>query len=152
MGKAKRRREAGENTPRLLPLNAPEMRAMFQRTGRPFNVWMIGTEKIIELLRTVPFDTLLNEPIHRPWRLGFGYFDRLRTGEIKTWACFLCQVTRPGLNELSCFAIIDREPISRDNRAVIMPICDACDCASVKTTLRRVMQDFPLEPMLEGTA
>lgn len=138
--------------PKLLPLNAPEIQALFA-AGRPINVWMIGAGKIVELTLTVPFDTLLNEPVHRPWRLAFGYYDRIRTGEISTWPCFLCQVARPGLSKLSCFAIIDRVPVSRRNRAAILPICDACDSISTEETRRQLMQIFPLGPILvEGSA
>lgn len=138
--------------PKLLPLNAPEIQALFA-AGRPINVWMIGAWKIVQLRLTVPFDTLLNEPVHRPWRLAFGYYDRIRTGEISTWPCFLCQVARPGPNELSCFCIIDSVPVSRSNPAAILPICHTCDGVSPQETLRRVIADFPLAPIVtEGTA
>lgn len=148
MGQAKQRRE-----PRFVAGDAPEVRALFDEADRPINVWTVGAGMVVAMMHTIPHEVLRRDPGHRPWRLAFGIYDRIRTGEMKNWTCFLCRRPRPGLKDLSCFGIIDRVPASQTNEAVILPICHSCDSVSSEETQRRMLEAFPLGPPLpEGTA
>lgn len=149
MGEAKRRK----NAPRMITTDAPEVQAMFDVAGRPINIYAIGAGMVAAMMHTVSHDTLRRDPAHRPWRLAFGIYDRIRTGEMKSWQCFLCQRPYSGLSRLSCFYIIDRVPAAKANQAAILPICHACDSISIEETRRLVVAAFPMSsPLPEGMA
>lgn len=149
MGEAKRRK----NAPRMVTTHAPEVQAMFDVAGRPINIYTIGAGMVAAMMHIVARDALIRDPAHRPWRLAFGFYDRIRTGEIKPWQCFLCQRPYAGLGRLSCFYIIDRVPAVKANQAAILPICHACDGISIEETRRQVVAAFPMShPLAEGTA
>ena len=58
---------------------APEVRAMFDVAGRPINIYAIGAGMVLAMMHAVSHDTLRRDPAHRPWRLAFGIYDRIRT-------------------------------------------------------------------------
>jgi hypothetical protein len=129
---------------RSVKSDAPEVRAMFAEKDKPMSVALVGSGVILAtvLSRSMNLDSL--DPQHRAIRLAFGTWDRIRTGEMATWSCFLCEASYAGLDELSCIGIISALLATRKTPAVGLPICHRCDSTSTEHTKRRIAEMFPL--------
>ena len=58
-------------------------------------------------VRALTFDELM-VPELQAFRLAFQMLDRIRTGEIESWRCFLCTGDYSGLPTVSVMAVIER--------------------------------------------
>jgi hypothetical protein len=155
MGEAKRRRErrwSGPPGSKMLNIDAPEIRELVEE-GQPINLYLIGSGIILPTLLPLSDDERAT-PQYRPVRMVFSVFDRIRTGEIAPWQCFLCAREFYGPADLSVLAFIERtlgEPL-RTKPALITPICHSCDSVSTEETRRRVEEAFGLWQPQEGHA
>jgi hypothetical protein len=154
MGEARRRMRRMElpQGGKWVQPDAPEIRKLIAK-DQPVNVYLIGAGIILHRILSIPKDQLM-EPQYRPVRLAFSMFDRIRTGEITPWQCFLCAREFHGLAGLSVFALIERtlgDPLPT-KPAMVMPICATCDGVSTEETRRRVEQVYGLSKMQEGHA
>jgi hypothetical protein len=116
-------------------------------------VHLIGAAVIAPPLLPLP-DAELMQPQYRPVRMAFSMYDRICTGEIDPWQCFLCARPFSGLERLSVLAFIEGtlgEP-ARSKPAIVSPICQACDSVSTEHTLQRVRRAFGLMPLQGGHA
>jgi hypothetical protein len=78
------------------------------------------------------------DPETRPLRLAFGVYDRIRTGELDTWHCLLCDQTFHGLDDLSALAVTDHPGDTANKPALTALVCNSCDSVSVEDTERRI--------------
>ena len=151
MGEARRRQHLDPNA-RLVPPNAPEIRALLEK-GQPLNVHLFGAQSIIGAVRSKTFDEMMAPELHA-FRLAFQTLDRIRTGEIAPWSCFLCGVDHAGVAAVSVMAVIERalgDPTPQ-KPGIVGPICHACDSVSTEHTQRRVHRAFGLYAVQEGHA
>jgi hypothetical protein len=75
---------------------------------------------------------------------AFSVFDRVRTGELAPWHCFLCARELYGTPRLSVLAFIERtlgEPVPT-KPALVSPICRFCDSTNTEETRRRVDEEL----------
>jgi hypothetical protein len=136
----------------LVPTNAPEIRALLEK-GQPVNVHLFGSQAIIATIRSQSFDEFMAPELHA-FRLAFQMLDRIDTGEIAPWSCFLCGVDHVGLPAVSVLAVIEHalgDPTPQ-KPGIVGPICHACDSVSTEYTQRRVRQVFGLYAVQEGHA
>jgi hypothetical protein len=151
MGEARRRQNLDPNT-RLVPPNAPEVRTLLGK-GQPLNVHLFGARAIISAIASRTFDEMMVPELHA-LRLAFQMLDRIRTGEIDPWHCFLCDVDHSGGTALSVMAVIERalgDPTPQ-KPGIVAPICHACDGVSTEHTRRRVNEALGLYGLQEGHA
>lgn len=87
---------------------------------------------------------LSRRPEMRPVRLAFSIHDRIRTGELPTWTCSLCERQRQGLAQLSLLAVIDHEGDTAKDPSLTALVCMPCDNVSEEDTVRRVREVFGL--------
>jgi hypothetical protein len=153
MGEGKRRaRQDPDPNARLIPPNTPEVRALLGK-GQPLNVHLFGAAAIIAIVYSKTFDELMVPELHA-LRLAFQTLDRIRTGEIEPWCCFLCNVGYADVAAVSVMAVIERalgDPTPK-KPGIVAPICHACDGVSTEHTRRRVNEALGLYGLQEGHA
>ena len=154
MGEAKRRQARQELGPngRMLPPDAPEISALLEK-GQPVNVHLFGAAAIIGAVCSLTFDEMMVPELHA-FRLAFQMLDRIRTGEIEPWQCFLCCVAYAGVEAVSVMAVIERalgDPIPK-KPGIVAPVCHACDSVSTEQTQRLLREAFGLYALQEGRA
>lgn len=154
MGEAKRRKpnvDLGPNGRFVLP-DAPEVRALLE-VGQPINVHLFGRAAIINTIRSKTFEEVMVPELHA-FRLAFQTLDRIRTGELDPWRCFLCGDDHRGMQPLSVMAVIERmlgDPQPK-KPGTVASICHTCDGVSTEETNRRVREAFGLCALQEGHA
>jgi hypothetical protein len=154
MGEARRRKLREDLGPkgRMVAPDAPEVRALLEK-GQPVNVHLFGATAIYLIARSEPFDQFMR-PERHALRLAFQMLDRIRTGEIEAWQCFLCDAWREGMPAVSVMAVIERalgDP-NPDKPGIVAPICHACDSIIPEETTRKVQAVFRLCPVEAGHA
>ena len=136
----------------MMAPDAPEVRALLEK-GQPVNVHLFGAMAIIDAVCSLTFDEMMVPELHA-FRLAFQTLDRIRTGEIEPWRCFLCDVLHAGMPAVSVMAVIERalgDPIPK-KPGIVAPICHACDSVSTEQTQRLVREAFGLYALQEGNA
>lgn len=152
MGEAKRRKQAGcfpkRDADRYQFRNTddPDIRAMFGEEGAPLNVALVGAGLVFALAATgkIPLDAPGAEPA--AMRRAFGLWDRIRTGEVETWPCALCETQHFGLADLSCFGVITPMGATPTTPGITLSVCQRCDSISTEHTRRRINALFPMTP------
>jgi hypothetical protein len=154
MGEAKRRKprqDLGPNT-RVVSPDGPEVHALLEK-GQPINVHLLGAGAIVLTIRSLTTKELM-APEQHAFRLAFQTLDRIRTGEIEPWQCFLCGAEHVGMQAISVMAVIERtlgEP-RPDKHGIVAPICYACDSVSTDETRRLIQEAFGLLDLQRGRA
>jgi hypothetical protein len=154
MGEARRRKrrlDLGPNGSWVAP-DAPEIHALLEK-GQPINVHLFGALAIIYIVRSRTPDELMAHELHA-FRLAFQTLDRIRTGEIEPWQCFLCGADHAGLSTVSVMAVIEwalGDPMPQ-KPGIVASICHACDSVSTEQTQQRVREAFGLYALQEGRA
>jgi len=150
MGEAKRRKQTGTypnadlERYRLRSTDDPDVRALFSEEGAPLNVALVGAGLVFALATTgaIPLDTLGAEAASV--RRAFGLWDRIRTGELETWTCALCETQHVGLDDLSCFGVITPMGATPKTPGIMLSVCQHCDSISTEHTRRRITAMFPM--------
>ena len=153
MGEARRRKgqHLGPNM-RSVTADDPEVRTLLEK-GQVIAVHMFGVGAIDHAVRSLTYEQLM-APERHTLRMAFETLDRIRTGEINPWECFLCHSRRSGMQRVSVMAVIERalgEPLP-DKPGIIVPVCHACDNVSAEDTRKRVEGAFHLSELQEGRA
>lgn len=145
MGEAKRRKKISEH---ITIIDGYGLEELGLSRGALVSIMLIGAGLIAQEVFTGGRRLLAKEnstEIHA-YRLAFGIWDRIRTGEYNPWQCSLCAKSYRGLALLSVFALIDdpRKPPAKDKPGVMALVCHDCDCISTAETKLKVEKRFGL--------
>jgi hypothetical protein len=143
MGEAKRRKQADPDRYRFRSPDR-ETFSMFEKEGNPLNVVMVGAGVILAKALSRSIDLDAPDPESAAVRRAFGLWDRIRTGEVETWPCALCETQHVGLGDLSCFGVITPLGATPKTKGIIVAICQRCDSASAEHTMRQITAMFPM--------
>jgi hypothetical protein len=131
------------------------IRLMGALPGTPMSVALFGARLIPRAIEDGTmaaklFDRRQSTDRHM-WRLMFGVWDRVRTGEIDPWQCNTCRKSYSGLAHLSVMALVDcaRDKPAKDKPGAIALICNTCDSISSEHTFDLVRRSFGLEPPIQ---
>jgi hypothetical protein len=148
MGEAKGR----QGNYRFTSNNDPKLMSLLEK-GQPINCWLIGAGYLMPKILAEGRAWFI-APEQHVFRYAFSTYNRVMTGEIDPWHCFLCQRKFSGLGGLSTFAMLERSigNPAQNKPAVAMMICHECDSVSTEETQRRVERAYGMIPVQEGLA